>query len=63
MADIAILAAGHGDRPVYATNAASQVGYILGHSGARACFVENVEQARQGSALAIASCPSSSTSS
>ena len=44
MADIAILAAGMVTVPVYATNAASQVGYILGHSGARACFVENVEQ-------------------
>jgi long-chain acyl-CoA synthetase len=44
LADIASLAAGLVSVPVYPTNAASQVGYVLGHSGARACFVENVDQ-------------------
>jgi long-chain acyl-CoA synthetase len=44
VADIASLAAGLVTVPVYPTNAASQVGYVLGHSGARVCFVENVDQ-------------------
>jgi long-chain acyl-CoA synthetase len=44
IADIGSLAAGLVTVPVYPTNAASQVGYVLGHSGARACFVENVDQ-------------------
>jgi long-chain acyl-CoA synthetase len=44
VADIGSLAAGLVTVPVYPTNAASQVGYVLGHSGARACFVENVDQ-------------------
>ena len=29
--------------PVYPTSSAEQVGYILGHCGARLCFVENDE--------------------
>ena len=44
IADIASLAAGLVTVPVYPTNAASQVAYVLGHSGARVCFVENVDQ-------------------
>ena len=44
IADIAAFAAGLVTVPVYPTNAASQVGYVLGHSGARVCFVENVDQ-------------------
>ena len=44
IADIATMAAGLVTVPVYPTNAASQVGYVLAHSGARVCFVENVDQ-------------------
>jgi long-chain acyl-CoA synthetase len=44
LADIASLAAGLVTVPVYPSNAASQVAYVLRHSGARACFVENVDQ-------------------
>jgi long-chain acyl-CoA synthetase len=44
IADIATMAAGLVSVPVYPTNAASQVRYVLGHSGARVCFVENVDQ-------------------
>jgi long-chain acyl-CoA synthetase len=44
IADIAGLTAGLVTVPVYPSNAASQVGYVLGHSGARACFVDNVDQ-------------------
>jgi long-chain acyl-CoA synthetase len=44
LADLGSLAAGLVTVPVYASNAASQVEYVLRHSGARACFVENVDQ-------------------
>ena len=44
LGDIASLAAGLVTVPVYPSNAASQVAYVLRHSGARACFVENVDQ-------------------
>jgi long-chain acyl-CoA synthetase len=44
IADIGTLAAGLVTVPVYQTNAASQVGYVLAHSGARMCFVENLDQ-------------------
>jgi long-chain acyl-CoA synthetase len=42
--DIAALSAGLVSVPIYATNAASQVGYVLAHSGARVCVVENLDQ-------------------
>jgi long-chain acyl-CoA synthetase len=42
--DVAILASGMVSVPVYATNAANQVAYVLQHSGARACFVEDDDQ-------------------
>jgi long-chain acyl-CoA synthetase len=44
IADVGSLAAGLVTVPVYPTNAASQVGYLLDHSGARACIVENMDQ-------------------
>lgn len=44
VADIGSIAAGAVTVPVYPTSAASQVAYVLGHSGARVCFVENEEQ-------------------
>lgn len=44
MADLAILSAGAVSVPVYPTNAASQVGYVLSHSGARLCFVGDRDQ-------------------
>ena len=44
IADMAILSAGLVSVPVYPTSAASQVGHILGHSGCRVCFVEDVDQ-------------------
>ena len=44
IADIATMAAGLVSVPIYPSNAASQVRYVLGHSGARVCFVENVDQ-------------------
>jgi long-chain acyl-CoA synthetase len=44
IADLATMAAGLATVPVYPSNAASQVRYVLAHSGARACFVENVDQ-------------------
>src|SRR5262249_29176505 len=40
--DIAVLCAGLVSVPIYPTNAASQVAYVLKHSGARVCFVEDV---------------------
>ena len=43
VADIGALANGNVTVPVYPTSSAEQVGYILGHSGARLCFVENHE--------------------
>jgi long-chain acyl-CoA synthetase len=42
--DIAAMSAGLVSVPVYPTNAAGQVRYVLAHSGARVCFVENVDQ-------------------
>ncbi|WP_189039756.1 AMP-dependent synthetase/ligase [Streptomyces daqingensis] len=48
--DFAAWAAGLVTVPVYPTSSASQARYILQHSGARACAVENVEQARMLSA-------------
>ena len=42
--DLAILASRMVSVPVYATNAANQVAYVLQHSGARACFVEDDDQ-------------------
>lgn len=44
VADLAILGAGLVSVPVYATSSASQVAYVLGHSGARVCFAENADQ-------------------
>jgi long-chain acyl-CoA synthetase len=44
VADLAILAAGMVTVPVYPTSSASQIGYVLGNSGARACFVEDGQQ-------------------
>jgi long-chain acyl-CoA synthetase len=42
--DMAILSVGLVSVPVYPTNAASQIAYILRHSGSRVCFVEDVDQ-------------------
>ncbi len=44
VADLAILAAGAVDVPVYATSPANEIEYILMHSGARVLFVSNAEQ-------------------
>ena len=43
-ADLAILSVGAISVPVYPTSAAPQVGYVLGHSGSKVCFVEDAEQ-------------------
>ncbi|HEY7134922.1 MAG TPA: long-chain fatty acid--CoA ligase [Acidimicrobiia bacterium] len=43
-ADVGVIAAGAVTVPVYPTSAASQVAYVLSHSGARVAFVENDEQ-------------------
>jgi len=43
-ADFGVLSAGAVSVPVYPTSASVQVGYVLAHSGARVCFVENREQ-------------------
>ena len=43
-ADLGVLAAGGVTVPVYPTNAASQVAYVLGHSRSEVCFVENRDQ-------------------
>lgn len=42
--DVAILASGAVSVPLYLTAVPVQVAYVLGHSEARLCFVENVEQ-------------------
>ena len=42
-ADLGALANGSVTVPLYPTSSAEQVGYILGHSEARLCFVENDE--------------------
>ena len=44
LADIGAMTAGVITVPVYPTSSAEQIGYILGHSGARVCFVEDEEQ-------------------
>ena len=41
LADVGTLSAGGVTVPVYQTSSAEQVEYILGHAGARICFVEN----------------------
>jgi long-chain acyl-CoA synthetase len=43
-ADMAVLSAGAVTVPVYPTSAASQVAYVLGHSGSSVCFVEDRDQ-------------------
>jgi len=43
LADLGALANGGVTVPVYPTSSAAQVGYILGHCGARLCFVEGRE--------------------
>ena len=45
VADFAIFAVGAVSVPVYETSSAEQVEWILGDSGARACFVETAEHA------------------
>jgi long-chain acyl-CoA synthetase len=44
LADLGGLAAGAVTVPIYATNASSQVAYVLGHAGAKVCFVEGIDQ-------------------
>ncbi|HEX5615488.1 MAG TPA: long-chain fatty acid--CoA ligase [Acidimicrobiia bacterium] len=44
VADLAILAVGAVSVPIYPTSAGEQVAYILGHCGARVCFLERSEQ-------------------
>ena len=44
LADFGILSAGGVTVPVYPTNSSSQVAYVLGHSGCRFAFVENIDQ-------------------
>jgi long-chain acyl-CoA synthetase len=44
LADLGVLAAGGVTVPVYPTNASSQVAYVLGHSGCRFLFVEDLDQ-------------------
>ena len=41
--DLAILSVAAVDIPIYATNSAREAFYVLEHSGARACFVDNQE--------------------
>jgi len=43
LADVGALANGAVTVPIYPTSSAEQVGYVLNHSGARLCFVENDE--------------------
>ena len=43
-ADLGILSTGAISVPLYPTSASSQVGYVLAHSAAKLCFVENSEQ-------------------
>ena len=43
-ADLGVMSAGGVTVPAYPTSPASQLAYILGHSQARMCFVENREQ-------------------
>lgn len=44
LADVGTLSAGGVTVPVYQTSSAEQVEYILGHAGARICFVENLAE-------------------
>ena len=44
LADLGTLAAAAVTVPVYATNASSQVAYVLGHAEAKVCFVEGIDQ-------------------
>jgi long-chain acyl-CoA synthetase len=44
LADQAILSTGAVTVPVYQTNSAAQVAYVLGHSEARVCFVDTDDQ-------------------
>ena len=48
--------------PIYPTSSADQVGYILGHCGARLCFVEDERAAGQSARSARRRCPSSTGS-
>jgi len=43
-ADLAVMSAAATTVPVYATNVSSQVAYVLGHSKAKACFVQDRDQ-------------------
>src|SRR5438874_4757694 len=47
VADMAGMAAGARTVPVYHTNSPSQVAYVVGHSEAKAIFVQNEEQLRK----------------
>ena len=44
LADIGTMANGSVTVPIYQTSSANQVAYVLGHSEARACFVEDHDQ-------------------
>jgi long-chain acyl-CoA synthetase len=44
VADMAVMSTGAVTVPVYQTSSSSQVAYVLGHSNARFCFVENLAQ-------------------
>jgi long-chain acyl-CoA synthetase len=44
LADVGVLAGGAVTVPVYPTSSPEQVAYVLGHSEARLCFVENERQ-------------------
>lgn len=44
VADMAVLMAGAMSVPIYPTSSPQQVAYIVGHSGARACLVEDLDQ-------------------
>ena len=61
-ADLGILSVGAISVPVYPTSAAPQVGYVLGHSGSKVCFVEDAEQLG-GCWSSASGCPTSNTSS
>ena len=44
IADLGILAAGLVSVPIYPSNSAKQVAYVLGHSQARCCFLDDADQ-------------------
>lgn len=46
-ADLGILAAGGVTVPVYPTNLANEIQFVLEHSGARCCFVEDASQSEK----------------